>query len=114
MDQSIKSKNEAIARFMGSNNPSPYEWQYHESWDALMPVIEKISKIRLLDNNCECIELQDVCYPRTFGMPNDDGKQVMVRFNGFSLFLAPTLIDAAYLAVFEVVEYELEKQKEGL
>lgn len=85
--------------------------KYHSSWDWLMPVIEKISKIPLLNwDNTTCTDPQDVCWPRTFGMPTEDGKNVMVRFNGFSLHTAPTLIEAAHMAVYEVAEYHNKQQ----
>lgn len=71
--------------------------QYHSHWEWLMPVIEKISKI-------PCADLEDTCYPITFNMPRDDGK-VMFRFKGFSLHAGTTLIEAAYNAVVEFVEF---------
>ena len=42
----FKSDNLIIAEFMmGKPSPSPnWEWDYHKSWDSLMPVIEKIIK----------------------------------------------------------------------
>jgi hypothetical protein len=80
--------------------------KYHSSWDWLMPVIEKISKIPLLHwDNRVCTDPQDTCYPCTFGMPTEDGKQVMFKFYGFSLHTAPTLIEAAHMAVYEVACY---------
>jgi len=85
--------------------------RYHSSWDWLMPVVEKISKLPLIDNdNTLCTDPQDVCYPRTFGMPTEDGKRLMVRFSGFSLHTAPTLIEAAHMAVYEVAEYHNKQQ----
>lgn len=79
---------------------------YHTSWNELMPVVEKISKMPLLKvDNSPCTHPQDVCYPRTFGMPTEDGKQVMFRFNGFSLHIADRLIDAVYRAVYEVIQH---------
>jgi hypothetical protein len=77
-----------------------------------MPVIEKISKIPLLNaDDTLCTDPQDVCYPRTFGMPTEDGKQVMFRFNGFITHEADTLIEAAHAAVYEVAYYEINQNK---
>jgi hypothetical protein len=129
-EPTIAEMNKAIALFMGYKKreklyptdrqilegeglPNWYEdsLEYHSSWDWLMPVIEKISKIPLLHwDNRVCTDPQDVCYPRTFGMPTEDGTQVMVRLNGFSLHTAPTLIEAAHMAVYEVAEYHNKQQ----
>jgi hypothetical protein len=91
------------------------EWKdikYHESWEQLMPVIIKISKMPLLNaNDTPCTDPQDVCYPRTFGMPTEDGKQVMFRFNGFIIHEADTLIEAAHAAVYEVAYFENNQNK---
>lgn len=79
--------------------------KYHSSWEWLMPVIEKISKIPLLNaDDTLCTDPVDTCYPITFNMPTEDGK-VMFRFKGFSVHTADKLIDAAWNAVVEVCEY---------
>lgn len=127
----IADINEAIAMFDGGiwkeddygdfgfffPNRRPHSKEalkYHSSYDWLMPVVEKISKIPLLHwDNRKCAAPQDVCYPITFGMPTEDGTQVMVRFNGFSLHVAPTLIEAAHMAVYEVAEYHNKQQNES-
>lgn len=109
----MKNKNRIIAEFMGvefntekdkCDHPlikapwPPIEClKYHSSWDWLMPVIIKISQIDSGDSE-EC------AYPRTFGMFSQTG-QVMVRLNGFALFRADTLIEAAYLAVVDFIEH---------
>lgn len=131
MEKTIQEMNEAIALFEGYEryedrygiwfkkegmikalHPKLQSLKYHESWEWLMKVIEKISKIPLLNwDNTICTDPQDVCWPRTFGMPTEDGKRIMFRFNGFSLHEAETLIEAAYMAVYEVAEYHI-KQKE--
>lgn len=121
-----EAMNEAIARFMElkegyqewrKNHPAQVfmiddEWvpiqnlKYHTSWDWLMPVVEKISKMPLLNHdNTPCTDPRDVCHPITFAMPTEDGKQVMFRFKGFSLHTADTLIEAAHMAVYEVAGY---------
>ena len=39
----IEVNNRIIAKYMRGKMPPPnWTWKYHESWDALMPVIEKI------------------------------------------------------------------------
>lgn len=84
--------------------------KYHLAWDWLMPVIEKISKTRLLNAlGNESTDPQDVCYPRTFGMPSEDGTRVMFRFNGYVSHEAETLIEAAYLAVVDFIDTTFEK-----
>jgi hypothetical protein len=70
---------------------------YDTSWNLLMPVVEKISKVT-----------QGIVYPRTFGMI-DHGK-VMVRLNQYGLFKRDTLIEALFLAVSDFCEnYNKEK-----
>lgn len=70
---------------------------YKNSWDNLMPVIEKISKLNIPDPDGVSENFNP--YPRTFGMVNDDNGNFMFRFNRFHLHEAPILIDAAYEAV---------------
>lgn len=132
---SIEQKNEAIAIFEGRKKAHVNQkgkvdifWSdptgtnplysnglyYHLSWDELMPVVEKIAKIPLHNpDGTVCAHPQDTCHPITFNMPTEDGKQVMFRFKGFSLHTADKLIDAAYAAVYEVVEYHnTQKEKQ--
>ncbi len=75
---------------------------YAKSWDWLMPVVEKISKIPLIG----ATDISDTCYPRTFGMINVETGNVMVRFNATYLCEAPTLIEAVFFAVVEFVRSE--------
>src|SRR6185503_3530169 len=92
-------------------HPNIKDLKYHSDWKQLMMVIEKISKIRLRNTDgTECTDVQDVCYPRTFGMPGPEGKP-MFRFNGFCLHTGDTLIEAAYAAVYEVAEWHQSNQK---
>jgi hypothetical protein len=131
----ISEMNEAIALFMEmkrvQNIDDPgFEWSwkpypvhsnwcfydpppFDRSWNWLMPVIEKISKMPMLNaDNTPCTEPQDVCYPRTFGMPTEDGL-IMFWFNGFICHEAETLIEAAHAACYEVAEFENNKQKDN-
>jgi len=118
----IQEKNEMIAVFCGYHvyDEGMTRWilndsklggavsdlRYHESWTWLMPVIENISKMPLMDiGDIPCTHPQDVCYPITFGMPTEDGKQVMFRFKGFACHTADTLIEAAYEACFGAIQY---------
>lgn len=117
-EPTIEQKDITIARFMGMEGSDDFirqNYQYHRRWELLMPVVEKISKIKLLNwDNTPCTDPQEVCYPRTFGMPTEDGKRVMVRFNGFSCHEADTLIGAAHAAVYEVAEFHnQQKQTNG-
>lgn len=82
--------------------------KYHTSWDWLMPVVEKISQHRYEDYG-KCEPYQDCAYPRTFGMLTEEGKP-MVRINASSLFIADTLIEAAWLAVVDFIKYYNEKK----
>lgn len=130
-EQKVQEQNELIAKFMGLKSfedkmygklwPNPasngihektaFSLKYHSSWDWLMEVVEKISKMPLLNvDNTPCTDYIDTCYPITFNMPTEDGK-VMFRFKGFSLHESDKLIDAVYAAVCEVAEYELRKIK---
>lgn len=136
-EPTISEKNEVIALFDGYNvmqgwsePPNKFyikngedhgvrynSFKYHTSWDWLMPVIEKISKIPLLNHdNTPCADPQDTCYPRTFGMPTTNGTHVMFRFNDFRTHTADTVIKAAHQAVYEIAKSELDnqqKQKDG-
>lgn len=111
---------DAVMTFTGNSRIAEFmEWQhhadkdidkhemenlkYHSSWDWLMPVVEKISKVPLIGAE----DLQDTCYPRTFGMLNLETGNLMVRFNGMFLNEAPKLIDAVWMAVVEFVNAEI-------
>tara|TARA_X000000368_G_scaffold418138_1_gene416709 strand:+ start:5534 stop:5842 length:309 start_codon:yes stop_codon:yes gene_type:complete len=42
-NDNFKNENEIIAKFMrGKPSPPNWTWDYHETWDSLIPVIEKI------------------------------------------------------------------------
>lgn len=116
-----QSDNELIAAFMGLQVYQTHEamqavpldelkeWvlpkqiKYHESWDWLMPVVEKISRIEC-DN-----ESSDTFYPRTFGML-DENKCSMVRINRSPLWQHKTLIGATYIAVVEFIKCYNQQQ----
>lgn len=84
--------------------------RYSNSWEWLMPVIEKISKKQFTCNAGGKDEHTDTYYPRTFGMINQETKQFMFRFNTMFLHQSDSLIDAAYEAVVEILEvFESEK-----
>lgn len=114
-ENAIINNNRNIADFMGyihSDSTEIDNWEmrslvYHSSWSALMPVIEKISRIPLMDGGIPCTEAVDTCYPITFNMPDGEGS-VMFRFKGSFLNKAPTLIEAAYNAVVEFLHYKTE------
>lgn len=87
---------------------------YHQDWRDLMPVVEKICKIRLLmPDGTPSPEITDTCHPITWGMPSLDGRNVLVRFRGFSCWEAETLLEAAYLACYEVTEFENNNKQDG-
>lgn len=102
--------NKLIADFMGwqHHEDSKYDecemakLKYHLSWDSLMPVIEKISKVPVIG----ATEQSDTCYPRTFGMLQDDTGLPMFRFNCCHLYVGGTLIEAAWIAVVEFIKFD--------
>ena len=102
--------NKIISEFMGAERK--YEsteqifieqLQYHKSWDWLMPVVEKIAKIKIKYSNDSDNYSP---YPRTFGMQDEEGN-FMVRLNIQPLFIAPTLIEATWLAVVDFIQFTL-------
>lgn len=74
---------------------------YHQSWAALMPVIEQIMSIKI-GNGIETVEY---AFLRTFGMLNAKTGYPMVRFNGFQLHESNTLIKATHLAVVDFIKW---------
>lgn len=114
--------NKIIAEFMGefrvssdmyATGSSHNVWyegdlKYHTSWDWLMPVIEKISRIEFDRHEQELPMggteiVVHTHYPRTFGMINKDGNP-MFRFNCGQVFEAKTLIEAAWMAVVDFIQ----------
>lgn len=81
---------------------------YHKSWEWLMPVIEKIGRIKTPDNKYDNGEpvFVECIYPRTFGMKNQATGKYMFRFNGFGVWESEHLLEAAYLAVVNVLKTE--------
>lgn len=86
----------------------PESLYYHSSWEWLMPVIEKISRIEF---DREEIGLpfggtQEIIHtycPITFGKLNNETRNPMFRFYSCGLFEASTLIEAAWLAVVDFI-----------
>lgn len=131
----INSGNKLIAEFMGAEPDDKYptlyfiephlnhnethdfyigNMRYHTSWDWLMPVVEKICRVKIGDG----IETILYAYPRTFGMLNEKG-EIMVRFNGFFLHESNSLIDATWKGVVEFIKYinsanYPKRQKDGI
>lgn len=114
IDSKIISGNRIIAEYMGMTWIGHYWFSdresnlvakdktgsevitsYHDDWNQLMEVVEKISNtvIYTYDDGTKI-----TAYPTTFGMLDDNGKP-MVRFTSFPLFTASTLIEAVYEAV---------------
>ena len=78
---------------------------YHFSWYWLMPVLEKICRMKIGD------DIITVAYatPRTFGMLSEETGKIMVRLNGFQCFSADTLLEAIYLAIVDFIKFYNEK-----
>lgn len=75
--------------------------EYHTSWGWLMPVIEKMAKLKLKYADSE----QEYSpHPNTFGMVDEEGN-FMVRIYCSQLFHAPTLIEASWLAVVDFLKW---------
>ena len=92
-----REEEELIDHYMGEGAIGGY----HQSWDWLMPVVDKIMRTKI-GNGVEYVEYP---YLRTFGMLNEETKNPMVRFNGFQVFEAETLIEATFLAVVDFLEW---------
>jgi len=75
--------------------------RYHESWDWLAPVLEKICRMKIGDGKTYV----EYAYPRTFGMLNEEAGQIMVRLTGYPVFEADTLIKATYLAIIDFIKW---------
>jgi len=81
-----------------------WEFAPHKNWCQLMPVVEKISQHHYADWGEKEHEFVDCAYPYTFGMRDAEGNY-MVRIHANQLFTAKTLIEAAYMAVVDWIEW---------
>lgn len=123
MNKEILEGNKLIANFMGletkvnsrgslctvPDEDLQFDYiAYHSSWDWLMPVVEKISKIPIPDRpvifNGEDT-FYDTYFPRTFGMMNSETNEYLVRINTFALHYSKSLITATYEAVVEFIKW---------
>jgi len=75
--------------------------KYHKKWDWLMPVVEKICRMRIGDGKSYI----EYAYPRTFGMLDKESGGIMVRLEGHQVVLADTLIEATYFAIIDFIEH---------
>lgn len=124
--EALEKGNRLIAEFDGIKiGVSQYSWRpgcqepikeqhlnYHASWGWLMPVIEKISKIEIERRYDDDLEKWVIWthHPITFGMLDDFGRPT-VRFSASTLFTADTLMEAAWLAVVDFIQwYNTQKQ----
>ena len=90
--------------------------KYHNCWDWLMPVVEKIVKIQPKDESIIHKgedSYFDNYYPRTFAMINSETKEFMVRINRFPLYQSPNLIEATFQSVVEFIK-SLERGEEKI
>lgn len=74
---------------------------FYRSWDELMPVLEKICRLKIGDG----VLTIDYANPRTFGMINEETGGIMVRLNGCQVFEAETLIEATFLAIVDFLNF---------
>lgn len=93
------------------------ELQYHTNWQWLMPVVEKICQQvyeahEMEQNDGTFVTEYDRCHLYTFGMIDDKTGEYMVRFKRSGLFKAPTLIEAAWLAVVDNITSLYDQQTE--
>lgn len=123
MTKEIQEGNSLIAVFDGwTHSPFPNtpnkmykgatgihinQLEYHCTWGALMPVVEKMAQFQYTE---EGDDIQDTAYPRTFGAISESGN-FMVRINRCSLFEDKELIIAAWQAVIEFIKWYNEKQE---
>lgn len=110
----IERDNQMLAEFMGLTYQTYptlkhlNDYQYHTSWDWLMPVIEKICKLKIGDGKTYV----DYAYPRTFGTRSEEEPhELMVRLNGFFIHRNESLIKGTYSAVVEFIKYYSEIDK---
>lgn len=83
--------------------------EYNSRWDNLMPVVEKLSRIEFDRHEVDLPfggteTIIETHSPRTFGMLNKENKP-MFRFNCGMLHTADTLIEAAWLAVVDFIQW---------
>lgn len=74
--------------------------EYDKHWELLMPIVEKISKIKLP----EAENHFDTHHPTTFGMLNAETGRPMFRFYCCAVFEAGTLIEAAWMACVDFIK----------
>lgn len=82
---------------------SQHELNYDTDWKMLMPIVEKIMRLKTHDG--------DTFYLRTFGMIEASTGRFMVRFNRMHLSISESLLTATFNAVAEFVKYYVPCEK---
>ncbi len=95
-------KHMAHLRAIGCDTSRMSMGEFDCDWNLLMEVVVNICKTKFRDDICEEYDPNSYPYLRTFGMIDHDGN-FMVRFNRYTLFMAPTLLQATYEAVVDFI-----------
>ena len=101
--------NKLIAEFMLNKIvPQSWTWEYHKSWDALMPVVEKIESIE--DSNLPYLSYSqnNFCVSIRNGFCEIISGDFLMDFDEFSRH-SGTKIEATYNAVVEFIKWYNEQ-----
>lgn len=107
-EPSIEQMNLIIARFIGMEGTDEFirqNYQYHNHWQLLMPVVEKIEK----DYNAEMEISHCCCYVGVYPEGFDKSKCIV----SITYPEAKTKIEAVHKAVYQFIQW-LNQQKKQL
>lgn len=118
-DPEIKANNLLIGKFMGEEinaeglitNDNGRSWCgifYHASWDELMPVWEKIGKLKSKNFSVEEMEItRKKCWIKALAIPYERPKLIALNF--VEINECKTLIEATYKSVVEFIKWYNEQ-----
>ncbi len=103
----ISEGNSKIGKFMGKSFKDPMNYMYDKSWSELMPVWEKISKLKSRKFSIETMEIsKKTCYIKAFQSNIPYTKSIQLNaLNCIDIEECDNLIEAVYKTIIDFINW---------